>query len=136
MSQELSAMGYTFLGGVVGRSQATILGCSNSGTVTFTGKNTAQPLYIGGIVGTMVNASGDRISEGTTNSGDIIINSSTQSDVDVFVGGIAGRGRASASGSAFCRVRLRILQIRCHQFAVPQDKPPVDCYFGYYSTVE
>ena len=90
LSQELSSKGYTFLGGVAGRSQGLITGCSNSGTVSFTGKNSAQNPYIGGIVGTNSNVAGERISN-CTNNGNIVVNAPNQSNKYFYVAGIAGR---------------------------------------------
>ena len=90
LSQQLSNKGYTFLAGVVGRCQGSISGCSNSGTVSFTGKNSAQNPYIGGIVGTNSNVAGDRISN-CTNNGNIVVNAPDQSNKYVYVAGIAGR---------------------------------------------
>ena len=109
-SQQISAKGYSFLGGVAGRSQGVISGCSNSGTVTFSGKNSAQNPYIGGIVGTNSNVSGDRILN-CTNSGNIVINTSTQSNKYIFVGGIAGRGYGNtvATNSG----KIDVVQLKC-----------------------
>ena len=90
LSQKLSSKGYTFLGGVAGRSQGMIRGCSNSGTVSFTGTNSAQNPYIGGIVGTNSNVSGDRIYN-CTNSGNIVVDAPDQTNKNFYVGGIAGR---------------------------------------------
>ena len=105
-SQQISDYGYTFLGGVAGRSQGVISGCSNSGTVTYSGKNSAQNPYIGGIVGTNSNVSGDRILN-CTNSGNIVINTSVQSNKYIYVGGIAGRsyGTMTATNSGVMQVQ-------------------------------
>ncbi len=112
-SLETSTKGYTFIGGISGQCKGVISGCSNSGTVTFTGKSTAQPLYIGGIAGTNTNVAGDRICGGTTNSGNIVINTSTQSGVNVLVGGIAGRsyGNVVATNSG----KIDIAKLQCNQ---------------------
>ena len=112
-SLETSTKGYTFIGGISGQCKGVISGCSNSGTITFTGKSTAQPLYIGGIAGTNTNVAGDRICGGTTNSGNIVINTSTQSGVNVLVGGIAGRsyGNVVATNSG----KIDIAKLQCNQ---------------------
>ena len=114
-SQEISANGYSFIGGVAGRSQGVISGCSNSGTVTYSGKNSAQNPFVGGIVGTNSDVSGDRILN-CTNSGNIVINTSTQSNKYIYVGGIAGRtyGTVIATNSG----DIDVLKIKCTRFNV------------------
>ena len=106
LSQKLGAKGYTFLGGVAGRSQGVITGCSNSGTVSFTGMNNAQNPYIGGIVGTNSNVSGDRI-HNCTNSGNIVVNAPDQTNKNFYVGGIAGRsyGAVTATNSGNIEIK-------------------------------
>ena len=98
LSQELSSKGYTFLGGVAGRSQGLITGCSNSGTVSFTGKNSAQNPYIGGIVGTNSNVAGDRISN-CTNNGNIVVNAPNQTNKYFHIAGIAGRSYGNVTAT-------------------------------------
>lgn len=114
-SQQISTNGYTFLGGVAGRSQGVISGCSNSGKVTFSGKNSAQNPFVGGIVGTNSKVSGDRIYN-CTNNGDIVVNTSTQSSKYVYFGGIAGRsyGDITATNNG----NLVLTQITCTKLYV------------------
>lgn len=114
-SQQISAKGYSFLGGVAGRSQGVISGCSNGGTVTYSGKNSAQNPFVGGIVGTNSKVSGDRIYN-CTNNGDIVVNTSTQSSKYVYFGGIAGRsyGDITATNNG----NLILTQITCTKLYV------------------
>ena len=114
-SQEISAKGYSFLGGVAGRSQGVISGCSNSGTVTYSGMNSAQNPFIGGIVGTNSKVSGDRICN-CTNNGDIVVNTSTQSSKYVYFGGIAGRGYGDITATN--NGNLVLTQITCTKLYV------------------
>ena len=106
-AQKISSNGYTFLGGVAGRTNGDIVSCSNDGTVTFSGKNSAQNPFIGGIVGTSV--AGKSIS--ATNRGDVVINTSSQTNKYFYVGGIAGRAysQVDASNSG----ALRIERLKC-----------------------
>ena len=108
LSQQISAKGYTFLGGVAGRSQGLITGCSNSGTVSFTGMNSAQNPYIGGIVGTNSNVSGDRI-HNCTNSGNIVVNAPNQTNKNFYVAGIAGRSYGGVTATNNGNVEIQEL---------------------------
>ena len=85
-----ASTGYSAVGGVVGYCNGVISGGGNSGTVTFSGSSNSQNVPIGGVAArTPSGKSGDRIS-GVTNSGKVVINTSTQSGKTVYVGGIVG----------------------------------------------
>ena len=85
-----TATGYAAVGGVVGYCNGAISGGGNSGTVTFSGSSNKQNVPIGGVAArTPGSKSGDRIS-GVTNSGAIVINTSTQTGKSVYVGGVVG----------------------------------------------
>lgn len=111
--------GYSFLGGVAGRSDGDIIDSSNGGTVTFSGKNDAQNPMIGGLVGDTVNDSGVTISgkystASATNYGNVVVNTSAQSKKWVYVGGIAGRGRATITATN--AGQINVTNLTCTRF--------------------
>ncbi len=90
--------GYSYLGGVAGRTEGSIINSSNGGTVTFSGKNDAQNPYVGGLVSDTPNSaditvSGKFSSAPATNYGTVVVNTTAQSKKYVNVGGITGRLR-------------------------------------------
>ena len=90
--------GYSYLGGVAGRTEGSIINSSNGGTVTFSGKNDAQNPYVGGLVSDTPNSaditvSGKYSSAPATNYGTVVVNTTAQSKKYVNVGGITGRLR-------------------------------------------
>ena len=104
------ATGYVALGGIVGYCDGPIAGGENSGTVSFTGQANGQNVPIGGIVArTPGSKSGDRIT-GVTNRGNIIINTTTQTKKELFVGGIIGHHQsANLSGTNTGKVEVTSL---------------------------
>ena len=97
-SQQLTATsyGYSFVAGVVGRSEGNVTSCSNSGEIQYTGCCLANYSFVGGIIGT---SSTDKFVSGS-NTGPITINSTTQTGTDFYVGGVAGRaGNITAPNS-------------------------------------
>lgn len=96
-SQQLSAYGYSYVAGIVGRSEGDVSSCSNSGKINYTGSCLANYSFVGGIIGTAKD--GGTVSG--TNTGSVTINSTTQTGTDFYVGGVAGRAygiTASNSG--------------------------------------
>ena len=90
--------GYSYLGGVAGRTEGSITNSSNGGTVTFSGKNDAQNPMIGGLVGDTpssaeITISGKYSSAPATNYGSVVFNTTAQSKKYVYAGGITGRLR-------------------------------------------
>ena len=82
--------GYAALGGICGYANGAISGGGNTGTISFTGSSNTQNFPIGGIAArTPSGKSGDRVS-GVTNSGPIVINTTTQTKKTVYVGGVVG----------------------------------------------
>ena len=104
------ATGYVALGGIVGYCEGAISGGENSGTVSFTGQANGQNVPIGGIVArTPGSKEGDRII-GVTNSGNVIINTTTQTKKELFVGGIVGHHQsANLSGTNTGKVEVTSL---------------------------
>ena len=98
-TQEIGgSKGYSYLGGVAGRTEGSIINSSNGGTVTFSGKNDAQNPYVGGLVSDTPNSaditvSGRYSSAPATNYGTVVVNTTAQSKKYVNVGGITGRLR-------------------------------------------
>lgn len=82
--------GYMALGGICGYTNGPIQGGGNSGTVSFTGSSTNQNVPVGGVVGRIINGFSGDIVTGATNSGAVVINTSTQSGKVFYVGGVAG----------------------------------------------
>lgn len=106
------ATGYVALGGIVGYCDGPISGGENSGTVSFIGQANGQNVPIGGIVArTPSSKSGDRIT-GVKNSGNIIINTTTQTKKELFVGGIVGHHQ-SANVSATNTGKLEVTSLTC-----------------------
>lgn len=96
-SQQLSAYGYSYVAGIVGRSEGNVTSCSNSGEIKYTGSCLANYSFVGGIIGTAKD--GGTVSG--TNTGPVTINSTTQTGTNFYVGGVAGRAygiTASNSG--------------------------------------
>ena len=112
---DISDKGYTYLGGVAGRSAGPIVGGGNSGTVTFAGRSAAQNPFIGGIVGTTVapseTGSQDRIMD-VVNSGSVVLNTTTQTNKYFYVGGVVGR-MLTGNLRATNRGTLTVTQIQC-----------------------
>ena len=107
-----TSTGYTALGGIVGYCDGPISGGENSGTVSFTGSSNSQNCPIGGIVArTPGSKSGDRIS-GVTNRGNVIINTTTQTKKELFVGGIVGHHQ-SANVSATNTGKVEVTSLTC-----------------------
>ena len=108
------ATGYVALGGIVGYCDGPISGGENSGTVSFTGQANGQNVPIGGIAArTPGSKSGDRIT-GVKNSGNIIINTTTQTKKELFVGGIVGHHQsANLSGTNTGKVEVTSLTCSC-----------------------
>ena len=107
--------GYTSTGGICGYCSGVISGGGNSGTITFAGSSNSQNCPFGGITArTPSGKSGVRI-DGVTNSGAIVINTSTQSGKYVFAGAIVGDHqsgdlRATNSGT------ITVSNLKCTQF--------------------
>ena len=115
-SQEVSNKAYSFLGGVAGRAMGNIIDSSNGGTVTWSGKNSSQNPFIGGLVGdtaddASVTVSGKYGSASATNYGNVVINTSTQTNKYFYVGGVAGRARATVTATN--AGQINILQLKC-----------------------
>lgn len=107
-----TSTGYTALGGIVGYCDGPISGGENSGTVSFTGSSNSQNCPIGGIAArTPGSKSGDRIT-GVKNSGNIIINTTTQTKKELFVGGIVGHHQ-SANVSATNTGKVEVTSLTC-----------------------
>ena len=117
VSQDLTSNGYTYLGGVAGRTQGSISNSSNGGTVTFSGRNSAQNPWIGGIVGDTpddidISISGKYSSASATNYGNVVVNTSIQSNKYLYVGGVVGRLRCAVS-SATNAGQINVPQLTC-----------------------
>ncbi len=116
VSQDLTSKGYTYLGGVAGRTQGSITDSSNGGTVSFTGRNSAQNPFIGGVVGdtpddSSISISGKYSSASATNYGNVVINTSTQTNKYFYVGGVVGRARATVTATN--AGQINIPQLKC-----------------------
>ena len=115
-SQEISNSAYSFLGGVAGRAMGNITDSSNGGTVTWSGMNSSQNPFIGGLVGDTANdaaitISGKYSSASATNYGKVEISTSTQTNKYFYVGGVAGRARATVTATN--AGQINILQLKC-----------------------
>lgn len=115
-SQEVSNKAYSFLGGVAGRAMGNITDSSNGGTVTWSGMNSSQNPFIGGLVGDTANdaaitISGKYSSASATNYGNVVVNTSTQTNKYFYVGGVAGRARATVTATN--AGQINILQLKC-----------------------
>lgn len=106
--------GYTYVGGIAGRTQGNIADSSNGGTVTFSGKNDAQNPFIGGIVGDTpdsgsISVSGKHSSAPATNYGNVVVNTTTQSKKYLYVGGVVGRLRCAVTATNAGRIEVASL---------------------------
>ena len=109
--------GYSYLGGVVGRTEGSITDCSNGGTVTFSGKNDAQNPMIGGLVGDTpssadITISGKYSSAPATNYGSVVFNTTGQSKKYVYAGGVTGRLRCTLE-SATNAGQINVTKLTC-----------------------
>lgn len=107
--------GYMALGGICGYTNGPIQGGGNSGTVSFTGSSTNQNVPVGGIVGRITSGFSGDIVTGATNSGAVVINTSTQSGKNFYVGGVAGHhqsGNLNATNSG----AVTVTELSCSQF--------------------
>ncbi|MBR5704218.1 MAG: hypothetical protein IKX45_08215 [Bacteroidales bacterium] len=93
--QTVTGNGQTYVGGLVGAvTKSEISGGGNSGTFTFTGRNTSKAPSIGGVVGRVFSndtESGYALSDNVTNSGAIVLNSSESSSQYLYAGGLVGQ---------------------------------------------
>lgn len=109
-----ASSGYTAVGGICGYANGVISGGGNTGAITFSGSSNSQNTPIGGIVArTPSGKSGARI-DGVTNSGAIVVNTSTQNGKYIFVGGIVGdhqSGDLIATNSG----TITVGQLKCTQ---------------------
>ena len=117
LSQDLTSNGYTYLGGVAGRTQGSITNSSNGGSVTFTGRNNTNNPWIGGIVGdtpddSAISISGKYSSAPATNYGNVIVNTSIQNNKYILVGGVVGRLRCAVK-SATNAGQINVPQLTC-----------------------
>jgi hypothetical protein len=115
-SQEISNSAYSFLGGVAGRAMGNITDSSNGGTVTWSGMNSSQNPFIGGLVGDTANnvdvtISGKYGSASATNYGNVVLNTSTQTNKYFYVGGVVGRARATVTATN--AGQINIAQLKC-----------------------
>ena len=103
--QVVTDNGQTYVGGLVGAlTKGEVSGGGNSGALTFTGQNKNASPSVGGIVGRVFsNDSGDALSNNVTNSGAIVLNSSTSSGQFFYLGGLVGQhlaGNISGTNNA------------------------------------
>ena len=93
-----SATGEVCLGGVIGYGERTTTGCSNLKQVSYTGSSGGE-LYVGGVIGQ--NHTDDKTLSNSSNSGTILINSTTQTGQHIYIGGVAGKtqGKITATNS-------------------------------------
>lgn len=118
-SQEISGSnGYTFVGGIVGHIKGDIVDSSNGGTVTITGKNSAQNPFYGGVVGSTDSAiehsiTGKYETAPATNYGSVVVNTEGQSNKYVYVGGVAGRLHTNGSMSATNAGAVTVSKLTC-----------------------
>jgi len=122
-SQQISNSGYSFLGGVAGRTQGSIENSSNGGTVTWTGNNTVNQFYVGGLVGTTDNAyshsiTGKYSTSTATNYGTIVVNSSYSTGKNAIVGGVIGRLHTSGSLEATNAGPVNVTRLTCNALEV------------------
>jgi len=118
-SQEISGdKGYTFVGGIVGHIKGDIVDSSNGGTITITGKNSAQNPFYGGVVGSTDSGvehsiTGKYESAPATNYGAVVVNTEGQSNKYVYVGGVAGRLHTNGSMSATNAGNVTVSKLTC-----------------------
>ena len=117
-SQQTTDFGYTFVGGVAGRTAGSITNSSNGGTVTITGKNSANNPFYGGVVGSTDSTNehsitGKYSSASATNYGAVVINTSVQSNKYIYVGGVAGRLHTNGSMTATNAGPITITNLTC-----------------------
>lgn len=109
-----ASSGYTAVAGICGYANGVISGGGNSGTITYSGSSNTQNTPFGGITArTPSGKSGARI-DGVTNSGAIVINTSTQNGKYIFAGGIVGdhqSGDLNATNSG----TITVSNIKCTQ---------------------
>lgn len=93
--QTQTSNGQLYIGGLVGAvTGAEIYGGGNSGTITFSGQNTAKSPSVGGIVGRVFSNttdSGYSLNNNVTNTGSIVCNSSVSSSQYMYLGGLVGQ---------------------------------------------
>ena len=106
--------GYMALGGICGYTNGPIQGGGNSGTVSFTGSSTKENVPVGGVVGRIANGFSGDIVTGVTNSGAVVINTSTQSGKVFYVGGIAGHHQ-SGDFKATNSGTVTVTELSCYQ---------------------
>lgn len=112
-----ASSGYTAVAGICGYCNGTISGGGNSGTITFSGSSNTQNIPIGGVAArTPSGKSGDRIS-GVTNSGAIVINTSSQNKKVVYVGGVVGHHQ-SGDFTATNSGRITVTNLKCTQLLI------------------
>lgn len=117
-SQQISGAGYTFVGGVAGRTAGSIENCSNGGTVTITGKNGAQNPFYGGVVGSTDSKNEHSITgkysgAPATNYGAVVVNTETQSNKYIYVGGVAGRLHTNGSMKVTNSGPVTVTRLKC-----------------------
>lgn len=93
--QTQTSSGQLYVGGLVGAvTGAEIYGGGNSGTITFSGQNTAKPHTVGGIVGRVFSNttdSGYSLNNNVTNTGSIVCNSTVSCSQYMYLGGLVGQ---------------------------------------------
>ena len=119
-SQQVTEKGYTFVGGVAGRTVGSITDSSNGGTVTISGKNSAQNPFYGGVVGSTDSANehsitGKYSTANATNYGAVVINTTVQSNKYIYVGGVAGRVHTNGSMTATNSGTITVTKLSCTQ---------------------
>ena len=119
-SQQVTDKGYTFVGGVAGRTAGSITDSSNGGTVTISGKNSAQNPFYGGVVGSTDSANehsitGKYSTANATNYGAVVINTTVQSNKYIYVGGVAGRVHTNGSMTATNSGTITVTKLSCTQ---------------------
>lgn len=117
-SQQISGAGYTFVGGVAGRTVGSIENSSNGGTVTISGMNSAQNPFYGGVVGSTDNKNEHSITgkysdAPATNYGAVVVNTETQSNKWIYVGGVAGRLQSNGTMTATNSAPITITRLTC-----------------------
>ena len=111
-SQEVTNAAYSFLGGVAGRAMGNITDSSNGGTVTWSGMNSSQNPFVGDTANDAgVTISGKYSSASATNYGNVVVNTSTQTNKYFYVGGVAGRARATVTATN--AGQINILKLKC-----------------------
>ncbi len=109
-----TAGGYMALGGICGYTNGPIQGGENSGTVSFTGSSTNENVPVGGVVGRIASGFSGDIVTGVTNSGAVVINTSTQSGKMFYVGGVAGHHQ-SGDFKATNSGTVTVTELSCYQ---------------------